>query len=227
MKIKLSVLIPIYNEKGTIEDLLKKVNQVKIDKEIIVVDDGSTDRTPEILQNLKDYYDKLILMPNNTGKGFAIRKALEHASGDIIIIQDGDLEYDPNDYHKLVEPITTGKADVVYGSRNLKPHMHSYYRYYWGGRILTILTNFLYNSKISDEPTCYKVFKADVLKSINLKCTKFEFCPEVTAKILKKGYPIVEVPISYNPRKFINGKKIKFKDGIHAIWTLLKYRIIS
>jgi dolichol-phosphate mannosyltransferase len=227
MKTKLSVLIPIYNEKGTIEELLKKVNQVQIDKEIIVADDGSTDGTRDILQSLHDLYDKLILLPKNTGKGFAIRTALEQALGDIIIIQDGDLEYDPNDYYKLIQPILDGKADVVYGSRNLRSHMHSYYRYYIGGKFLTVLTNFLFHSKISDEPTCYKVFKSEILKSLNLKCKKFEFCPEVTAKILKKGYPIFEVPISYSPRKFINGKKIKFKDGLHAIWTLIKYRIIS
>jgi len=165
-------------------------------------------------------------LPQNTGKGFAIRTALEHVSGDIIIIQDGDLEYDPNDYYNLIEPIITGKASVVYGSRNMQPHMHSYYRYYLGGRILTMLTNILYNSRISDEPTCYKVFRTDVLKSLKLKCKKFEFCPEVTAKILKKGYDIVEVPIRYSPRKFINGKKIKFKDGLQAIWVLIKYRII-
>jgi dolichol-phosphate mannosyltransferase len=232
---KLSIIIPLYNEKGTIEELLKRINSVKLNKEIIIVDDYSTDGSREWLKNTKIKNVKKVFHDKNYGKGMAIRSGIKEVTGDIVIIQDADLEYDPNDYLELVKPIEEGKTEVVYGSRilgnlikNMKSkHAQAYYEYYYGGRLLTILTNILYNAKITDEPTCYKVFKTDVIKNINLKCTRFEFCPEVTAKIRKKGYKIFEVPIKYNPRTLNEGKKIKFKDGFEAIWALVKYRFVN
>jgi dolichol-phosphate mannosyltransferase len=228
---KLSVLIPVYNEEKTISkviDIVKKADIGKVDKEIIVVDDGSKDNTLVALKKIKGI--KLIAHKKNSGKGAAIRTAIKHATGDIIIVQDADLEYDPNEYKQLIGPIITGKAKVVYGSRRLKKSNKKYsgLSFYIGGVTLTLVTNLLYPSAhITDEPTCYKVFKADVLKSINLRCTRFEFCPEVTAKVLKKGIKIKEIPISYYPRSIKEGKKINWKDGAEALWTLLKYRFVD
>lgn len=224
---KLSVIIPVYNESGTIREIIKRVQAVPIDREIIVVDDGSTDSTCEILNQLTDNGIILKRHDRNMGKGMAIRTGIKHVSGDAVVIQDADLEYDPQDYLVLIKPIIEGKARVVYGSRVLGGGKHSYRRFYLGGRFLSILTNLLYGSSITDEPTCYKMFRADVLKDIKLECTGFEFCPEVTAKILKKGIKIVELPISYQPRLIREGKKIKWTDGVIAIWTLIKYRFVS
>lgn len=229
----LSIIIPCYNEKNTILEILEKVSSVEIgmEKEIIIIDDGSTDGTREILRSISDKDNpvvfRVIFHPRNMGKGMAIRTGLKHASGDVIIIQDADLEYDPEDYHKLVAPIIEGKASVVYGSRNLERNEKSYWTYYLGGRFLSILTNLLYGSNITDEATCYKVFSHQVVDNIDLKCKGFEFCPEVTAKVLRKGYNIFEVPIRYNPRHVEEGKKIRPKDGVQAVWTLIKYRFIS
>lgn len=222
----LSIIIPVYNEKDTILHILQKVLSVNIEKEIIIVDDGSTDGTREILKNLQipNVRLKVIFHEKNLGKGMAIRSAIKEVKGDIVIIQDADLEYDPNEYPKLIEPILQGKAKVVYGSRVLKKNPKASFLFYLGGRFLSFLTNLLYGTKITDEPTCYKVFSADVLKSINLECRRFEFCPEVTAKIAKKGYKIIEVPISYRPRSVKEGKKIRWRDGFYAVWTLIKYR---
>jgi len=224
---KLSILIPVYNEEKTVEKLIKKVKKVKlpIKKEIIVVDDKSTDKTLSILKKIKGI--KLIEHKKNIGKGAAIKTAIKNADGEIIIIQDADLEYNPEDYNALIRPIIEKKEKVVYGSRVLKKEnkLYSSLEFYIGGNFLTLLTNILYPSAhITDEPTCYKVFRADVLKSIKLKCKRFEFCPEVTAKILKKGIKIKEIPISYFPRTVKEGKKINWKDGFEAIWTLIKYR---
>ncbi len=232
---KLSVIIPLYNEINNIKELLNRINKIDIDKEIVIVDDGSTDGSREWLEELKEGNVKKAFHEKNQGKGMAIRTGIEHATGDIIIIQDADLEYDPEDYYELVKPIQEGKTQVVYGSRmlgniikNMKSkHSEAYHTYYYGGKILTLISNILYNAKITDEPTCYKVFKSDVLKNINLKCKGFEFCPEVTAKVKKKGYNIHEVPIKYNPRTINEGKKIKFKDGFEAVWTLIKYRFVN
>lgn len=230
---KISVIIPVYNEKKTILDILKEVKKVELEKEIIVVDDGSTDGTRDILKNIKDKEIKVILQPRNYGKGYAIRTGIKHVSGDIIIIQDADLEYNPQDYYKLVKPIIQGKAKVVYGTRfprkkdRFFPFFHYFSLrnpYYLANKILTLASNILYFANITDEPTCYKVFSSDVLKSIDLKCMRFEFCPEVTAKVRKKAYKIYEVPISYNPRSIKQGKKIKLKDAFEAFFTLLKYR---
>ena len=232
-KIKLSVIIPAYNEKTTILKIIKRVKNVKIPKEIIIIDDFSTDGTREILRKIKDKNIKIIYQPRNFGKGYAIRTGIKYVGGDIIIIQDADLEYNPQDYLKLIKPIIQGKAKVVYGTRFprkkwhpslLKPYYSLFNPYYFANKILTIATNLLYNANITDEPTCYKMFKTSVLKSLNLKCRRFEFCPEVTAKIRKKGFKIYEVPISYNPRTVEEGKKINWKDGFQALWTLIKYR---
>jgi len=223
----LSVIVPVFNEVNTIEKILLIIREQKIKKEIIIVDDFSTDGTREILMREENDETKIIFHSKNLGKGFAIRTGLEQVSGEVVIIQDADLEYDPKDYDKLLEPITSGKAEVVYGSRCLgKNNKKSYLRFYLGGIFLTWLTNILYGSKITDEPTCYKVFKTEVLRKLELKCKRFEFCPEVTAKVLRNGYHIYEVPISYNPRLIDEGKKIGWKDGCIAIFTLLKYRFL-
>lgn len=229
----LSIIIPCYNEKNTVLEILEKVSSVEtgMEKEIIIIDDGSTDGTREILQSIRDKGNtvvaQVIFHPRNMGKGMAIRTGLKHASGDVVIIQDADLEYDPEDYPKLVAPIVEGKASVVYGSRNLERNEKSYWTYYLGGRFLSILTNLLYGSSITDEATCYKVFSRQVIDNIDLECKGFEFCPEVTAKVLRKGYNIFEVPIQYSPRRIEEGKKICLKDGIQAVWILLKYRFIK
>ena len=227
MKPIISVIIPAYNEKSTINEIIKQVKAVKIPKEIIIIDDFSKDGTCEFLRKIKDKQIKVIYHKKNLGKGYAIRTGISQVTGKIVIIQDADLEYDPQDYKKLIEPIINGQAKVVYGTRfpknRPKPSIFKN-RFFLANKFLTFMSNVLYNAKITDEPTCYKVFDSDVLKNINLKCKRFEFCPEVTAKVRKKGHKIIEVPISYNPRTIEEGKKINYKDGIQAIWTLIKYR---
>lgn len=221
-----SVIIPVYNEEDTILEVIRRVKAVDIYKEILVVDDGSTDGTTSKLLSLNgDGEVHLFSHPLRQGKGSAIRTALQHARGDLVIIQDADLEYDPQDYIEMVNLIRQKGASVIYGSRLLdSKNQKSYLRYFLGGKIITWLTNLLYGCSLTDESTCYKLFRTDVLKSLELQCKGFEFCPEVTAKIRKKGIEIREVPISYTPRKFEEGKKIKWRDGLQAIWTLLKYR---
>lgn len=225
----LSVLIPAYNEINSIDTLLEKIQAVPINKEIIIVDDGSTDGTRERLATFKSIPNVRVVFHNhNQGKGAAIRTAIQHMTGDIAIVQDADLEYEPQDYLALVAPIAEGKEKVIYGSRFLKPeNRHSYFSFYLGGQIVTMLTNMLYNQRLTDEPTCYKVFDANLLRSIPLDCTRFEFCPEVTAKVAKRGIRIKELPISYYPRSIAEGKKISWLDGIEAIWVLLKYRVVK
>ena len=228
---KLSIIIPAYNEEKTIEKIIALVQEANIGevtKEIVVVDDGSKDNTLSTLKGIKGI--KLISHKKNAGKGSATRTGIRHSTGDIIIIQDADLEYDPRDYNALIQPIIEGRAKVVYGSRRLnkKNKKHSGVFFYIGGMIMTIATNLLYPSaKLTDEATCYKVFRSDIIKSIDLKCKRFEFCPEVTAKILKKGIKIKELPISYYPRGVDEGKKINWKDGVEGIWTLIKYRVVK
>ena len=228
--------MPAYNEINTIKNIIKKVKAVKIPKEIIIIDDFSKDGTREYLQTLNDPQIKVLFHNKNYGKSHALRTGIRHASGDIILIQDADLEYDPEDYYKLIQPIKEGKSKVVYGTRfpTKKGHpslSHPYQslsnRFYIANKILTKLANILYNAKITDEPTCYKVFDADVLKSINLKSERFEFCPEVTAKVRKKGYKIFEIPINYYPRSIEEGKKINWKDGFRAIYCIIKYGLFS
>ena len=235
---KLSIIIPVYNERETIQKVVDKVKAVNIEKEILIVDDGSTDGTGEILKTVENLAFKVegekpktdikvIYHLQNRGKGASIKTALSYVTGDIIIIQDGDLEYDPQDYSKLIAPIIRGETDVVYGSRILGKGKRSYWRYYWGGRFLSWLVNILYGARITDEPTCYKVFRTGVLKGLELRCQGFEFCPEVTAKLCRRGYRIKEVPISYCPRKIEEGKKIRWIDGLIAIRTLLRYRFFN
>ena len=244
---KLSVIIPVYNEISTIEALIEKVLKVDIDKEIIVVDDFSTDGTRELLEREceRDGRLRILYHDRNMGKGFAIRTALDHVKGDIVLIQDADLEYDPAEYHNLLDPIISGKAKIVYGSRFYKVKRitfmknwiirslkeHPFEIIYIGNftciQILNFLVYVLYHAKITDEATCYKVFDRSVMNDINLKCRRFEFCPEFTAKALKKGYKIYEIPISYSPRENLEGKKITWRDGLWAIYTLIKYRIVN
>ncbi len=221
---KLSVIMPVYNEKRTLPAILEKVCAVDIPKEVIVVDDGSTDGTTELLEGIGQKYPDVSVIHHETnrGKGAAIRTALKQVRGDVVVIQDGDLEYEPEDYHKLLAPIREGRAEVVYGSRVLGRGRKSYVRYYLGGRLLSFIVNWLYGAHITDEPTCYKAFTRKVLTEVNLESTRFEFCPEVTAKVLKLGYRIHEVPISYRPRRMQEGKKIRWKDGLVALWTLLR-----
>lgn len=226
---KLSILIPCYNEKVTLPVLLDKIEQVdlsEVKKEIILIDDCSTDGTREFLQKLDPAKYRVLFQNSNQGKGAAIRAGLKVLTGDLVIIQDADLEYDPQDYKQLLQPLLSGKAQVVYGSRerNQQNKKHSGVLFYLGGLFLTWFTNRLYGSHLSDEATCYKVFEKNLLLSIPLESQRFEFCPEVTAKILKRGITIHEVPISYYPRKVSEGKKIRFRDGLQALWVLLKYR---
>jgi dolichol-phosphate mannosyltransferase len=223
---RLSVLIPVFNEKGTLDEIIEKVRKVPISKELIIVDDCSTDGSRDILKKYeKDEDIQVIYHAQNSGKGKALRTALEYVRGDIVIVQDADLEYEPNDYLKLIRPIADKECSVIYGSRFLNSsNRHSYLRYYWGGRLVTLVANLLFSQNLTDEPTCYKVFTADLIKSLPLTCERFEFCPEVTAKIAKKGIRIREIPINYYPRKITEGKKIRWYDGVEAIWTLIKFR---
>ena len=225
---KLSVIMPTYNEAATLVEIIEKVRQVPIEKELIIVDDGSTDATAHIL---KDYEDKenIIVMRHekNKGKGSAIRTARQRISGEMVIMQDADLETDPNDYLHLIKPICEGKAKVVYGSRLLAPNVDYDWRYYWGGRLITFIANLLYHQNITDVPACYKVFDVALFQSIPLRCKRFEFCPEITAKVSKRGIKILELPMRYYPRTKKEGKKLKFKDGFIALWTLIKYKFIA
>lgn len=225
---KLSVVIPVYNEKSTISEVIRKVREVPIEKEIIVVDDGSTDGTTKILDDLKD--DSIITVHKsmvNLGKGIAVRIGFEYATGDAIIIQDADLELDPNEYPQLLEPIKRGEGFVVYGSRFMKLEQKVAFLNLLANKIIVFLTNLLYGANMTDVETAYKVFHKDVIRKIKLKSRGFEFDPEVTAKILRAGYKIIEVPITYHPRTIEEGKKIGWKDGFKAVYCLIKYRFFD
>jgi len=223
---KLSVIVPVFNEENTIEKIIDRVKKVNIDKEIIIVDDGSTDGTREILEKWKDENIRVIHHRRNQGKGSAIRTAIPYIEGEVVVIQDADLEYNPEDYYRLIEPILQGKAKIVYGSRFLKFNKPIYLRFLLGNKFLTWLINMLYHSRITDSYTCYKAFETDVLRNLTLRAKRFEFEAEVTVKLLKKGYELHEVPISYSPRTLREGKKINWKDALLGILTILKYRFI-
>lgn len=224
---KLSIIIPVYNEKDTIRDILDRVKAVDIEKEIILVDDFSTDGSREILQGLAEKGEKVFFHERNMGKGASLRTGFAHVTGDYCMVQDADLEYDPEDYHRLIAPVLKGKAEVVYGSRFTGEHRNMFFHHWVGNKFLTLVTNLLYNTTISDMETCYKLFRSDIIKSVNIKSNRFNFEPEITAKVLKKGFRIYEVPISYAGREFSEGKKITWRDGFSALWTLLKYRFVD
>jgi dolichol-phosphate mannosyltransferase len=229
--LKLSIIMPVFNEAKTIREIIAKVQAVPLEKELVIVDDCSTDGTTDILRNEYDgKFDNVQVLyhPVNKGKSAGIRTGIPHATGEIISIQDGDLETDPNDFIALTAPIRSGEAQVVYGSRYLNPkEAHLYLSYQLGGRVLSTAVNVLYGQRITDEPTCYKVFRADILKSIKLTYDRFEFCPEVTAKVSKLGYKIKELPMNYYPRSFDEGKKVNWKDGVKALWVLFKFRFVN
>jgi glycosyltransferase involved in cell wall biosynthesis len=230
---KLSIIIPVYNEINTLEEILRRVENSHmqgLEKEIILVDDASVDGSGDLLRRLAEEKPcKVYFHPENRGKGAAIRTAVGHATGDIVIIQDADLEYDPDDYEALLKLIVEDKADVVYGSRFLDMETsHSFSLTHFVGNIfLTFVTNLLYGSSISDMETCYKAFRADIIKGISIKSNRFEFEPEITAKVMKKKCRFLEVPISYHGRAFDEGKKITWKDGISALVALAKYRFVD
>jgi len=221
----LSVVMPVYNERNTIEEIIRRVLAVPMRIQLIVVDDASTDGTMEILEQLqKELGFTLLKQPRNGGKGSALRRGFTAVAGDLLIIQDADLEYHPEEYPLLTNLIASGRADVVFGSRFLGTHRVFLLTHYLGNRFLTFITNVLYNTMLTDMETCYKVMRADVLRSMELKSNGFGIEPELTAKVFKRGYKVYEVPISYDGRGYEEGKKITWRDGVVALWVLLKYR---
>jgi glycosyltransferase involved in cell wall biosynthesis len=241
--VKLSIVMPVYNEMGTIAEIVARVRGVDLsvpagfgskdgavvefDREIVIVDDGSTDGTREVLRALEADADAVVVFhEQNQGKGAAVRTGLEHASGDVMLIQDADLEYDPREYPVLLQPIVEGRSKVVYGSRfRGGPTRAMFFWHMLGNRALTLMTNVLYNTILSDMETCYKVFTREVAERLHLKSPRWGFDPEITAQILKRGYRIYEVPISYTGREFEEGKKIRWRDGFVVLWTLFKNRL--
>jgi len=248
---KLSIVIPVYNEKHFIEELIDRVRKVHLDgvaKEVIIVDDGSSDGTREFLQQMinadaeaaaANYASlegnefpgvkfRVFFQSGNQGKGAALKRGFQEATGDVVIVQDADLEYDPEDYPKLLEPIQRGVADVVYGSRFLGgPHRVFYFWHYLGNKLLTLLSNMFTNLNLTDMETCYKVFRREVLQSVTLKQKRFGFEPEITAKIARHNWRVYEVPIAYYGRTYAEGKKIGWKDGFKAIWCIFRYNLFS
>jgi glycosyltransferase involved in cell wall biosynthesis len=226
---KLSVIIPVYNEVESIEVILRRVNDTKLVSEIVVVDDGSRDGTRDKLKALDGRNNvRVILHEKNRGKGAAVRTGMQAATGEILLIQDADLEYDPRDFPELLRPIEEGVADVVYGSRFLgRAHRVTMFWHLVANKLLTLMTNILYNTILTDMETGYKVFRREVISGMTIRANSFNFEPEFTAKILKRNYRIFEVPITFNPRDYTQGKKIKLHDAFEAVWALLKYRFVD
>ena len=227
---KISVVMPVYNEIGTVEEIVARVQAVSLEKEIIIVDDFSTDGTRERLEKIDQIHEnvKVLYHDHNQGKGAALRKGFQSATGDVVIIQDADLEYDPKEYPVLLESILDGRADVVYGSRFLGgPHRVLFFWHYLGNKFLTLLSNALTNLNLTDMETCYKVFKREILEDMNLKSNRFGFEPEFTVKIARKNLRIYEVPISYSGRTYAEGKKIGWKDGVKAIFSIFWFRFFD
>ncbi len=229
---KLSIIIPTYNEKETIMEIIRRIKRVKtpgMKKEIIIVDDKSTDGTEKILKKkIKQSPDlKIFYHQKNQGKGAAVRTGINHASGDCFLIQDADLEYDPEDIPRLLKPLLAGKAEVVYGSRFTGERRNMFFWHMVGNKFLSLVTNLLYNTTLSDMEVCYKLFSKNALEGVTLKEDRWGFDPEITVKILKKGIKIYEVPISYAGREFTEGKKISWKDGFRILWVLFKYRFFN
>jgi len=246
--LKLSIIIPVYNEASTVREILRRVRlvkvvvpvgydfesnnsqQVQLEKEIVVIEDGSDDGSREIVEEEATHGDlRVIYHERNQGKGAAVRTGFQNATGDFFVIQDADLEYDPREYRILLQPILEARADIVYGSRfRGGPTKTMFFMHMLGNRFLTLVTNILYDTILSDMETCYKCFRAEVIRDIPLRARGFEFEPEVTAKVLKRGHRIYEVPISYTGREFEEGKKINpWRDGLKAVWTLIKYRFVD
>lgn len=226
----LSVVIPVYNEKDTFQKLLEKVDSVeRLNKEIIIVEDFSTDGTRELLKDLQSNRSdlKIIFHEKNQGKGAALRTGFSHTTGDYVIVQDADLEYDPQDYHKLLRALKEEEAEVVYGSRFSGNYEDMSNLHYFGNKLLTLITNILYGVMLTDMETCYKLLPGDFVRRITIRSNRFNFEPEITAKILKSDMKIVEVPVSYKGRSFSDGKKITWRDGIVALWTLIKFRFVD
>jgi len=226
---KLSVIIPVFNEENTIQEILKRVQSTQLAEEILVIDDGSKDGTRDLLKQVNsDGRIRVIFHEKNKGKGAAVVTGIQSACGDVILIQDADLEYDPRDFPKLLQPIDEGIADVVYGSRFLGgPRRPTMFWHMIANKLLTLMTNILYNNILTDMETGYKVFRREVVEGMEIKAKRFDFEPEFTAKILKRKTRIFEVPITFNPRDYSEGKKIKAKDALIAMWTLLKYRFVD
>ena len=223
----LSVVMPVYNERTTIDEIVRRVLAVPLRIELIVVDDGSVDGTADLLDSLQRELGFTLLRQANAGKGAALRRGFAAVTGDIVVIQDADLEYSPEEFPSLIELICQGKADVVYGSRFLGRHRAFMFAHYMGNKLVTFATNLLYNTMLTDMETCYKAMRADVLRSMALKSNGFGIEPELTAKIFKRGYRVYEVPITYAGRGYEQGKKITWRAGFTALWVLLKYRFVE
>ena len=227
---KLSVVIPVYNEVGTVKEIVRRVQAVDLEKEIVIVDDYSTDGTREHLREINQTHEnvRVLYHDHNQGKGAALRTGFQAVTGDVVIIQDADLEYDPREYPHLLNPIVDGRADVVYGSRFLGgPHRVLFFWHYVGNKFVTLLSNMFTNLNLTDMETCYKVFKREVLDKITVKSNRFGFEPEFTAKIAKRGYRIYETPISYSGRTYAEGKKIGWQDGLKAVFAILWFRFFD